>query len=365
MPLQVNFSELIQLGKRMSPEGSGFSLREFSHIFEPIDVELETGKDIEINDLDPGTPLLSYRGRQILLYIRDHGGKFDATVANPGEEGKKFHLAHCSTLEGMERQNRYQRYVATTRLDGLFTIEEARRWSENPRTRDVALRVCQNCLRHLNYQNARVLASHRRALAEKFSITHFFSHYSTAFKYVPASLEKTTSVGYTMDWKRVSQATREAAGYRCSACGIDLGAHRHLCDVHHQNGVKSDNRPANLQVLCRDCHRKQPMHGGIFLTSGDMKIIQHLRSAQRKLTVTGWGEAYALSDTSIHGDLAVLQDKGFPPPVIRFDVVDATGAVIETLEAAWPDRRKAVNLAKVDLPRWKVYQLGEVCGGLD
>lgn len=365
MRLKVNFSELIQLGKRMSPEGSGFSLRESSRVFEPIDVELETGKDIEIDDLDTGTPLLSYKGRQILLYIRDHRGKFHAAVKNPGTEGNKFHLAHCTTLESMERRNRYQRYVATTRLDGLFTIEETDGWSGNPRTADVALRVCQNCLYHLNYQNTRGSDSHRRWLADNFAVTHFFSHYSTAFKYVPASLGKTASVGYTMDWKRVSQATREAAGYRCCACGIDLGAHRHLCDVHHQNGVKSDNRPANLQVLCRDCHRKQPMHGGIFLTSDDMKIIQRLRNAQGKLTVTGWDEAYALSDTSIHGDLAVLQDKGFPPPIIGFDVVDATGAVIETLEAAWPNQRKAVNLVKVDLSGWKVYQLGEVCGGLD
>lgn len=364
MPFNVDFSELIQLGKRMSPNGSGFALRLRQTEFEPIDIELEQGKEVEIDDLDSGIPLLSYQGRQVLLYIRDHGGSFDAAVADPGGNGKKFHLAHCKTLEDMKRQNRFQRYVATTRLDGLFTIEATGQYSRNQRSADVALRVCQNCLTHLNYQKSRESAPLRRTLAECFSITHFFSHYSTAFKHVPVSLDKAASVGYTMDWKQVSQSTREAARYCCSDCGVDLEQHRHLCDVHHRNGVKSDNRPGNLQVLCRDCHRKQPMHAGIFLASEHMQIIQRLRGAQGKLEVARWDDAYDLSDTSIHGDLAVLQNRGFPPPEVGFDVVDSKGMVIATLEAAWPDRRVAVNLTRVELPNWKVYQLGGICGGL-
>lgn len=364
MAFKVDFSELIQLGKRMSPNGSGFALRLRQTEFEPIDVELEQGKEVEIDDLDSVTPLLSYQGRQVLLYIRDHGFNFDAAVADPGENGKKFHLAHCKTLEDMKGRSRFQRYVATTRLDGLFTIEASGQYSRNPRSADVALRVCQNCLTHLNYQKSRESATLRRTLAERFSITHFFSHYSTAFKHVPVSLDKAASLGYTMDWKQVSQSTREAARYCCSDCDVDLAQHRHLCDVHHRNGVKSDNRPGNLQVLCRDCHRKKPMHAGIFLTSEHMQIIQRLRGAQGRLEVAGWDDAYDLSDTSIHGDLAVLQNRGFPPPVVGFDVVDSQGMVIATLEAAWPDKRVAVNLTRVDLPNWKVYQLGGICGGL-
>ena len=62
--------------------------------------------------------------------------------------------------------------------------------------------------------------------------------------------------------------------------------------------------------------------------------------------------------------LAVLQNQGYLPPEVGYDVVDSKGMVVATLEAAWPDRRVAVNLTRVDLPGWQVYQLGGVCGGL-
>ncbi|MCY1302988.1 hypothetical protein D9M70_526750 [compost metagenome] len=106
------------------------------------------------------------------------------------------------------------------------------------------------------------------------------------------------------------------------------------------------------------------MHGGIFISQKDMEIIRNLRSMQGKLKTDGWAEVYELSDTSIHGDLAVLQDQGFSPPVVGFDLVNDKGVVVHTLEAAWPHRRLAVNLFKLDIPGWTIYQVGQVCGGL-
>jgi hypothetical protein len=31
--------------------------------------------------------------------------------------------------------------------------------------------------------------------------------------------------------------------------------------VHHINGLKSDDSPENLRVLCIGCHAEQPSHG--------------------------------------------------------------------------------------------------------
>jgi 5-methylcytosine-specific restriction endonuclease McrA len=46
-------------------------------------------------------------------------------------------------------------------------------------------------------------------------------------------------------------------GRRCADCGrSDLPL-----EVHHVNRDPTDNRLANLQVLCRDCHRSATFPG--------------------------------------------------------------------------------------------------------
>ncbi|MDP0477290.1 HNH endonuclease, partial [Escherichia coli] len=55
MKLSIDLSELIQLGKKMLPEGVDFFLDESPIDFDPIDIELSTGKEVSIEDLDPGS----------------------------------------------------------------------------------------------------------------------------------------------------------------------------------------------------------------------------------------------------------------------------------------------------------------------
>jgi len=356
--ITVDFSELVSLGQLMMPEGSGFTLGRTFTSFEPIDVELHKGKEIRLDDLDQTTGLLSVRGRQVVLYIKDHTHRFDAALED-GQRGNRFHIAHCQTLEEMKRKNRYQRYVATNRLDGLFPIEEASGWGSESRTGEARLRVCKYCLQRLNYKNSADYSARQKNF-ETFSFTEFFSHYSTCFKYMPTALDEAASVGYTPDWPELSRQIRQTASYICNQCGIDLSKHKQLCDVHHVNGVKSDNRRENLRVLCKDCHRKQPMHSGIFISSSDMAIIQKLRLEQKRLTISGWDSAFALSDTAIHGDLDILKKRGLTPPVIGYDVQNEKGEVFVTLEAAWPDRKIAINVEPVDVPGWKVHLVGEL-----
>lgn len=362
MKIKVDLSELVRLGRIMMPEGSNFSLGHSTTAFEPIDVALRQGKEIRLDDLDAGTGLLSVHGRQVLLYIKDHTHKFDVALQD-GARGNRFHIAHCQTLEEMKRKNRYQRYVATNRLDGRFPVEEASGWGGQTRTGEAALKVCKYCLQRLNYRNSSNYAERQKNF-ESFSLAEFFSQYSTCFRYMPSMLDEQASVGYSVDWPEISKQVRGAAGYVCNQCGIDLSQHRNLCDVHHVNGVKSDNSPGNLRVLCKDCHRKQPMHGGIYISAESMGIIRGLRLQQDKLIISDWTSAYGLSDTAIHGDLAFLQSEGYPPPVIGHDLVNERGGVFVTLEAAWPDKRVAIDLAKTEVAGWKVYQVGEIAGGV-
>lgn len=358
MKIKLDLKDLVRLGRVMMPEGSGFSLGRSNTVFEPIDVALQQGKEISLDDLDASTGLLSVEGRQVVLYIKDHTGRFENALQDGGR-GNRFHISHCQTLDDMKRKNRYQRYVATNRLDGIFPIEGASGWGGKSQEGEARLKVCKYCLQRLNYKNSADYAVRQRNF-DTFSFSEFFSRYSTCFKYMPTMLDEKASVGYTPDWSSLSKTIRLAASYICDKCGIDLSNHKNLCDVHHINGVKSDNRRKNLRVLCKDCHRKQPMHDGIFISAANMAIIRNLRLQQNRLKVSGWESAFDLSDMAVHGDMALLQKKGYPPPVIGYDLLNNAGEVFVTLEVAWPDRRVGINLERADVPGWHVYLVGEV-----
>lgn len=359
MKLDLDFSELIRLGRIMSPNGVDFILESPVIDFGPLDIELESGKEISLSDLDPSSHLISLQGRQVLLYIRDHTGRFDAAVSNPND-GKRFHVAWCRTLEEMRLKNRFERYHATNRLDGIFTIEDSGSSWGQQRTAEVKLKVCMNCLSKLNYRGS-ADKDIRRKVFDNFSLTDFFTDYSTCFRHMPKGLMAEGRTGYTPDWKEISAKTRAAAGYVCSVCSVDLSNHRHLCDVHHLNGVKSDNRSENLKVVCKDCHRKQPLHEGIFLSSHDMAQIQRLRANQGILAdVSSWDEVLAFTDSSIHGDLLTMKQLGYRPPVPGLDIQNSELEVIGTLEAAWPQQRMGITLQPLESSGWDIYRVGEL-----
>lgn len=309
-----------------------------------IVIELQKGIEVQLEDLTYDGGLISFKGHQVFLYIPDQGVQIHEVLKDPEAPGaKRFHVADCATLNNMRTQGRFARYTATNRLDGRFKLTGRSMVTNDAVEGEGSLMVCQNCLKLLNYKDFLNLRKAQRQDAWlNFSIAEFFEKFSTHFRYLPSDVLKgKNGSAYSDDWKDVSGRIREERGWRCDQCGIQLAAHKHLLHVHHVNGVRGDNRPENLRPLCVDCHRKQPLHDTMFVSSEDMAAIRTLRRSQN-VVADGWSEALALADTAIEGALQLARAKGFDAPVVGYELAGPNGKVAAEFEAAWPNRRIAL-----------------------
>lgn len=362
MPIKVDFSALQAAADRIGGD-SGDWVPEFGDwVLPPIERELREGKEIKLEDLENSEGLLSYKGRQVLLYIPDQGMNIDSVLIDGGK-GKKFHVADCKTLNDMKARGRFERYLVTNDLSGSFKVHGTSA-SIGSSVEDTAnLIVCQNCLEHLNYQGFRSKSwPDRRQSALDFSIGDFFERYSSFFKHLPRGLAKSTwkDAGYSDDWKSVSDKLRRTKGYQCEECGVKLETRKDLIHVHHKNGVKSDNTPSNLQVLCKLCHGQAPMHDHMFISHEERKLISEARQRQGLNEPADWTEVFELADPGLHGILHLCKEGNYKFPEIGLDIQDSSGAVVAYLDLAWPKDKVGIAIAAEDRASasaqgWTVY----------
>ena len=370
MSLRIDFRALEAAVQRMGAEPIPFETGVALPPVDPIDLDLNEG--IELADLSLVSSqdgLLSYEGRQILLYIQDHGSNIENALSNPSANGRRFHVADCRTLHQMRDQGRFDRYRITNNLGGQFFITGTS-WSTRQHHEGYAkLDVCQNCLKHLNYKGA----AHANALnlVRRFNVREFFSTYGSFFKYLPA-LEAGQSKDdvYSDDWPLVSGRLKADRDFTCEACGVELSGHKALLHVHHKNGVKGDNRPGNLEVLCASCHREQPAHGHMFVSHANTRLINRLRGEQNLLHVVGWKEAIEFADPGLRGVLDLSQRRGASVPRVGLDLLDPSGAVCATLELAWDTPGVGVAIGEDDIRGagklgWEVWTMVDVISDPD
>jgi hypothetical protein len=244
-----------------------------------IDTKLIRGIQValeEINIHDNG--LLSYKKRQVLLYIQDHGWNVAKALID-GSQGKKYHVAYCKTLEQMNAGGRYNRYVIKHDISGTFYIDGINSTTKEHESGDAKLQVCKNCLRHLNYQEYDKVYYEKKQIFENFSLNTFFETYQQHFLHKPKYQAGEKKSVYSNDWEQQSQSYRNAVQWQCEKCQVNLLHHKYLLHTHHINGVKGDNNRANLIALCIECHANEPNHEHMRLKESQKEQLMVLRTA--------------------------------------------------------------------------------------
>ena len=238
--------------------------------WDPIDIELGgEGKEIppeEIEYAPDGT--LGYKGRKVVVYIRDQYTFDSYESVNPDEwvdpeQLCRFHVADCPTLKTMRSQNRYDRYVVATRTDGKFIVNflVGGRICDKGEKVERRLYVCKNCLHKLDYKNYRDKKTQQNEIRESFDLKAFFEKYGAQITKKPTGNDITAPVnGYSSNWEQISDRYKEKVGWKCEDCDTDLAERKEFLHTHHINAQKSDNREVNLRALCIRCHAEMPQH---------------------------------------------------------------------------------------------------------
>jgi hypothetical protein len=217
---------------------------------------VENIRDIKIQE--DGT--FEYKGQKVLVYIRDQR-------YNPryGRGEYKFHISNCETINRYIQNNRFDRYVVSTRTDGKFLVNIKNSVTNSFEKKNVImeLKVCKNCLLNLSYKGYRGHYDPESIkIYNNFKLKEFFSQYSTRHTTTPTHTDTNAPDDlYPDDFEQISRKIREECDWTCQNCGIKVKPeHRNFLHIHHINGVKSDNKRTNLKCLCIKCHAEQPDH---------------------------------------------------------------------------------------------------------
>ena len=282
MKLNLDFADLQQLARKMGAMTSKWNIEDV-HLSPRAKAyqELEKGKEIALEELEAGPgKLLSYNGEQVLLYIKDTRSSKDTLIHAP-EESRRFHVAECRTLNEMRAKGRFERYVVTTRSDGLFLVDYLERETNERGEIEAGLKVCKYCLGEINYELYNFKKVEQNRIWSEFLIASFLKEYSTFFSKLPGRKDTNAPIDrYVKDWARISRDFRSTRGWICENCGVDLSSNRRLLHTHHISGVKTDNSPKNLKALCAICHSEEPAHSHLNITDSERKAIKSARLLQ-------------------------------------------------------------------------------------
>ena len=189
-----------------------------------------------------------------------------------------FHVTKCSSVNSMYEKGRMRRYVATDDTSGIFKAYIASSWRKRDyELKYIKLKVCKTCLTSLNYKGYRKLSDKaKQEVVDNFNLQEFFDEQNNWQNNFNNNNILAKCDIYPTNWPEIARAYKERRRWRCEACGVDLSDNKSLLHAHHVNGLKFDNSPENIKVLCALCHSEQPYHA-------HMQNVSNFAEARRKI----------------------------------------------------------------------------------
>jgi hypothetical protein len=216
-------------------------------------IEVNNVNDVQV--LNDGT--LAFKGVRSLVYIRDI-----SSYGSKKPDLPRFHIADCSTIHEMKKNNKWKRYVMSSTIDGKFEVSLN---GKRPFHKE-KLDVCKNCLDKIKFNGFSFSEEKhfREIIFGEFSINDFFTQYPRElFKDKPFFDSLTAPANtYAQNHGEIAFNLKYKKHWKCEECYLNLSepAHRKFLHLHHINSCKYDNDASNLQVLCIGCHANQEGH---------------------------------------------------------------------------------------------------------
>ncbi len=202
-------------------------------------ISLDRKDKVQVN----GDGTLSYKRQNVVSYIRDWYGEKNLP---------KYHIVNCETIQDMQRQGNYSRYVCAKPKNGQFTVNRPNHIASEM----LNLSICLNCLKEIGLRDV--------YKPNEFPLSDWLDAIDEGYGYEAYSIDRINNAEsyYIAAWKFLSWLCRKNAYWKCQECGIELRKppDRKFLHAHHTKGTRY-NHPEDLIALCIQCHSRQPGEG--------------------------------------------------------------------------------------------------------
>lgn len=341
-------------------KGLADELAPFSYLSEG----LMLGDDILVDKIKSDCGVFDYMGHQVMLYLQDQGSKVHDVLKN-GAEGGRIHIAECKIFEDLKNKEKLAGYGVISRMDALFPVRGFDQETKNPLEGKASLLVCQNCLEILNYKGYIYLTySKKKILSERFDFEGFFETYSSHFKSIFAGTQKNLGV----NGDEMAAFMREEMNYTCEHCSVYLKEKPTLLQLHHINGLLSDNKRINLKLYCADCNKKQPHGGYLHVKHTSILEINRRRKEQNIFEPSNYQKLEQSADSALSGLISKCRKHNLP--VGELGLYIRYGNKIIDIDLAWSRKKIAVLIdlseqEKVEADGWHIFSAHQALSNFD